>query len=129
MFEWDDEPDLNITPLVDVMLVLMAILMITAPTIHFEEKIELPEGSQSSQISKAKELNIQIDKNGVISLNNKDKFTMDNFADNFVLKSVDYKKDTFISLHADKSLEYGKVTKVLGIIKKQGFLKVSLITQ
>ena len=34
MFSWDDSPDLNITPLVDVMLVLMAILMITAPTIN-----------------------------------------------------------------------------------------------
>jgi biopolymer transport protein ExbD len=129
MFDWDDDPDLNITPLVDVMLVLMAILMITAPTIHFEEKIELPDGSQSSQISKAKELNIQIDKSGIISINNKDTFTFENFADNFVLKSVDYKKDAFISLHADKSLEYGQVTKILGIIKKEGFLKVSLITQ
>jgi biopolymer transport protein ExbD len=129
MFDWDDDPDLNITPLVDVMLVLMAILMITAPTIHFEEKIELPDGSQSSQVSKAKELNIQIDKSGIISINNKDTFTFENFADNFVLKSVDYKKDAFISLHADKSLEYGQVTKILGIIKKEGFLKVSLITQ
>ena len=129
MFDWDDNPDLNITPLVDVMLVLMAILMVTAPTIHFEEKIELPDGSQSSQISKAKELNIKIDKGGAIFIN-KDKFSSLNaFADNFVLKSADYKKDAFISLYADKAINYGEVMKVLGIIKKQGFLKVSLITQ
>ncbi|MEA2028296.1 MAG: biopolymer transporter ExbD [Campylobacterota bacterium] len=129
MFDWDDNPDLNITPLVDVMLVLMAILMVTAPTIHFEEKIELPDGSQSSQVSKAKELNIKIDKSGSIFIN-KNKFTsLNDFADNFVLKSVDYKKDVFISLYADKAINYGEVMKVLGIIKKQGFLKVSLITQ
>jgi len=129
MFDWDDNPDLNITPLVDVMLVLMAILMITAPTIHFEEKIQLPDGSQSNQISKAKELNIKIGKTGHISIN-KEKFTsLNDFADHFVLKSVDYKKDAFISLYADKAIEYGAVMKVLGVIKKEGFLKVSLITQ
>jgi len=129
MFDWDDDPDLNITPLVDVMLVLMAILMITAPTIHFEERIELPDGSQSTQVSKTKELNIKIDKTGNIHIN-KEKFTsLSDFANHFVLKSVDYKKDTFISLYADKAIEYGEVMQVLSVLKKQGFLKVSLITQ
>jgi len=47
MYTWDDNPDLNITPLVDVMLVLMAILMVTAPTITYQEKIALPQGSKS----------------------------------------------------------------------------------
>ena len=44
-FSWDDSPDLNITPLMDVMLVLMAILMVTAPTLTFQEQITLPQGS------------------------------------------------------------------------------------
>lgn len=42
----DEKPELNITPLVDIMLVLLAILMVTAPSITYEEKINLPQGSQ-----------------------------------------------------------------------------------
>jgi biopolymer transport protein ExbD len=129
MFDWDDSPDLNITPLVDVMLVLMAILMITAPSIHFEEKIELPKGSQSTQISKAKPLDIKITKEGSIYLNSEKFSTVEDFANHFVLKSSDYKKDTFISIAADDGIDYGTVIKVLSEIKKQGFVKVSLITQ
>ena len=41
----DEKPELNITPLVDIMLVLLAILMVTAPTITYEENINLPKGS------------------------------------------------------------------------------------
>ncbi|MBN2825019.1 MAG: biopolymer transporter ExbD [Campylobacterales bacterium] len=129
MFDWDDNPDLNITPLVDVMLVLMAILMITAPTIHFEEQIKLPQGSQSTQVSKAKPLDIKINKDGIIYLNNEEFSKLDDFANHFVLKSADFKKDTYISIAADEAIDYGSVIKVLSQIKKQGFLKVSLITE
>ena len=62
MFSWDDSPDLNITPLVDVMLVLMAILMVTAPTITFQEQITLPEGSKTQHVVKPKTLTIRMDK-------------------------------------------------------------------
>ncbi|SHO80419.1 Biopolymer transport protein ExbD/TolR [hydrothermal vent metagenome] len=129
MYDWDEAPDLNITPLVDVMLVLMSILMISAPTIHYEEKISLPDGSQSNQLSKIKELNIKIDAKGMVYINKTKFSTLNEFADEFVLKSVDYKKDSFISIYADKDILYGEVMKLLGEIKKQGFLKVSLITQ
>ena len=49
MFDFNQKPDLNITPLVDIMLVLLAILMVTAPVIEFEEPINLPTGSKSQQ--------------------------------------------------------------------------------
>ena len=42
MYDFNDKPELNITPLVDIMLVLLAILMVTAPVIEFEEQINLP---------------------------------------------------------------------------------------
>ena len=129
MYDWDETPDLNITPLVDVMLVLMAILMISAPTIHYEEQISLPEGSESKELSKSRELNIKIDAKGMVYINKTKFSSLDEFADEFVLKSVDYKKDSFIYIYGDKGIIYGKVIKLLGVIKKQGFQKVSLITQ
>lgn len=48
----DEVPDLNITPLVDIMLVLLAILMVTTPTLVYEEVIKLPDGSKSAVVNK-----------------------------------------------------------------------------
>ena len=42
-YNWDETPELNITPLVDIMLVLLAILMVTAPVIVYQEEIALPQ--------------------------------------------------------------------------------------
>ncbi len=56
MLDWDDAPELNITPLVDIMLVLLAILMVTTPAMVYQEKIVLPDGSKSSIIKKIPEL-------------------------------------------------------------------------
>ena len=61
-YDWEDKPELNITPLVDVMLVLLAILMVIAPNIIYEENIKLPHGSTSSQLSKIPPVHISIDK-------------------------------------------------------------------
>lgn len=128
MFGWDDDPDLNITPLVDVMLVLMAILMITAPTINFEEQITLPKGSQSKKISEIKTLTIRMDKDQIIRLG-EDKYTLDNFADNFVLKARDFDLDMDVFIRADEQLAYKDVMYLLKSVKHVGFSKVSLITE
>ena len=52
MYDWDQKPELNITPLVDVMLVLLAIMMVIAPNIVYEELIKLPKGSAQKELQK-----------------------------------------------------------------------------
>jgi len=128
MFSWDDSPDLNITPLVDVMLVLMAILMVTAPTITFQEKIELPQGSKSVKVTKPKTITIRMDKDKVIYLKN-DTFGLDTFADDFVNISLKYDKDSDIYIRADETLKYKNIMYLLKSVKAAGFEKVSLITE
>jgi len=127
MFTWDDDPDLNITPLVDVMLVLMAILMITAPTITFQEQLTLPEGSKTVTVTKPKTLTIRMDKEKTIYLN-KDTYTLDTFADDFVNQSVKFDKDSEVYIRADEALTYKNVMYLLKSVKAAGFEKVSLIT-
>ena len=127
MFSWDDDPDLNITPLVDVMLVLMAILMITAPTITFQEQIDLPQGSKTVKVDKPKTLTIRMDKNRKIYLN-KDTYALDTFADDFVNQSVKFDKDSEVYIRADEQLKYKDVMYLLKSVKTAGFEKVSLIT-
>ncbi len=127
MFSWDDSPDLNITPLVDVMLVLMAILMVTAPTVTFQEQLTLPDGSKSVQVANPKTLTIRMDKNKIIYLD-KDTYALDTFADDFVNKSVKFDKSSEVYIRADETLEYKNVMYLLKSVKAAGFQKVSLIT-
>ena len=127
MFTWDDDPDLNITPLVDVMLVLMAILMITAPTITFQEQLTLPDGSKTVTVTKPKTLTIRMDKHKTIYLN-KDTYTLDTFADDFVNQSIKFDKDSEVYIRADEALTYKNVMYLLKSVKAAGFEKVSLIT-
>ena len=127
IYDWDDKPELNITPLVDVMLVLLAILMVIAPNIIYEENIKLPQGSLSKQLSKISPVHITIDKDSNIKIN-KDNYSLHEFMDNFFLysKKLDLKATVLIS--ADKSLDYGVVMSVLAAVKQAGFTEVSLAT-
>ena len=127
-FSWDDSPDLNITPLMDVMLVLMAILMVTAPTLTYQEQIELPQGSKTVQVTKPKTLTIRMDKNRKIYLKN-DIFGLDTFADDFVNQSIKYDKNSEVYIRADEVLQYKYIMYLLKSVKSAGFEKVSLITE
>ena len=125
---WDDEPDLNITPFVDVMLVLMAILMVTAPTMTYEEKIDLPQGTQSKEVQKESTITIRMDAKKNIYFK-KDRFTLNNFRDSFMLKSKNFNMNSTVFIRADKNLAYGDVIFLLKSVKDVGFNKVSLITE
>ena len=128
MYPWDEDPDLNITPLIDVMLVLMALFMITIPVMHYEEKINLPDGSQKSSVSDAKALTIRIDKALNVYFKN-DTFTLDSFPDAFRLKTGDVDKKQVVFINADKEIAYEKVIYLLKVVKQSNFTKVSLLTQ
>jgi len=127
MYDYNQKPDLNITPLVDVMLVLLAILMVTAPVIEFEEPINLPRGSKSRQVQENKKIDIFITENRVITIN-KIKYKIENFADSFILYAKDKDRNTPIHLRAEKTLLYDDIILVLKSVKEAGFFKVSLIT-
>ena len=127
IYDWDDKPELNITPLVDVMLVLLAILMVIAPNIIYEENIKLPQGSASSQLSKIPPVHISIDKNKQVKIN-KDNYSLHEFMDNFFLYSKKLDLSATVLISADGSLDYETVMKILAAVKQAGFKEVSLAT-
>ncbi|EAL1305055.1 ExbD/TolR family protein [Campylobacter coli] len=125
----DEKPELNITPLVDIMLVLLAILMVTAPSITYEEKINLPQGSQkSTSAPSVKSLIVSINAKKEIFLN-QEKYSFVSFADNLAQKKAQLNTDEPIFIRADKSLKYDDVIFVLKSIKNLGFNKVALQTE
>lgn len=126
-FDLEQTPDLNITPLVDIMLVLLAILMVTLPTVVYEEHISLPKASKQTQVQKQPTSEISINKDGMIKFKGQE-FKLATFADNFILSAHSMDKSETIYIRADKSLRYEDVMYVLKSIKEAGFSKVSLIT-
>lgn len=128
MYDWEETPDLNITPLVDIMLVLLAILMVTTPAVIYEEKINLPDGTKSQVVQKVPEIEIRIAKNKKVYIK-QDSFNINEFPDNFVMLSQKYSLDkTIVYIKADGALEYKDVMFVLKSVKEAGFTKVSLET-
>ncbi len=127
MFDWDEKPELNITPLVDVMLVLLAILMVISPNIVYEELIRLPKGSAQKEITKKDPVEITISSDKKISIN-KNQFNYETFADDFIQSASSYPADSTVKISADGRLNYSDVMYVLAVVKKAGFQNVSLVT-
>lgn len=125
----DEKPELNITPLVDIMLVLLAILMVTAPSIVYDEKVNLPTGSQkSSSIATVKSLLITVNAKKEVFVNDK-KFDFISFSDNLALLKNQFKTDEPVFIRADKNLKYDDVMFVLRTVKNLGFNKAALQTE
>lgn len=126
-FQWDENPELNITPLVDVMLVLLAIMMVTTPVVMYEENITLPSGSKSKAINKLPSVEIRINAKKEIKVKD-NTYNFMNFADNFGLYSQSIDKTTPVYIRAHKDLLYNDIVFILKVAKEVGFTKVSLVT-
>ena len=128
MINLDETPELNITPLVDIMLVLLAILMVTTPSIVYEEQILLQDGSKTKTSSaQKKDLTVIVDATKKVRI---DQNTMNlrELPDNIVLIGAKYDKNSPVYIKADKSLIYDDVMFVLKSVKNAGFTKVALQT-
>lgn len=128
MINLEETPELNITPLVDIMLVLLAILMVTTPAIIYEEQITLPDGSKTKTVSaQQKDLTVIVDAHRKVRI---DQSTMNlqELPDNIVLLGAKYDKNSPVYIKADKNLLYDDVMFVLKSVKNAGFSKVALQT-
>ena len=129
MINYDENPELNITPLVDIMLVLLAILMVAMPALIYEEKIIVPQGTQSKSKpmdKKALTIRITLDRKVYID---KDIFELSALADRLVLLQSQYSTDSQVYLKADENLRYGDVMSVLRSLKLAQYTNVALETR
>ncbi|MCD6271816.1 MAG: protein TolR [Deltaproteobacteria bacterium] len=119
--------DINVTPFVDVMLVLLIIFMVTAPMMVQGVNVSLPEAAAKSLPAQAENLVITIDKNGGIYIN--DYQVEFNFLQEKLSKIMDGRKDREIFLKADKEISYGMVVRVMSEIKNAGVEKIGMVTE
>ena len=119
--------EINVTPMVDVMLVLLIIFMVTAPMMTQGVNIELPETTAKSLRQEEKPIVITISKEGDISINNISLVRALMVQE--LQKNYDLNKNQPIFLRADKNVSYGHVVTVMADIKSVGFDKIGMITK
>jgi biopolymer transport protein TolR len=119
--------EINVTPLVDVMLVLLIIFMVTAPMMTQGLNVDLPETTSKALRQEDKPLVVTIDDEGTISIG-----TIPMVRDLLIQelrKSYEANKDQPVFLKADKRVPYGSVVQVMADIKNAGFDKIGMITK
>jgi biopolymer transport protein TolR len=119
--------EINVTPLVDVMLVLLIIFMVTAPMMTQGLEVNLPETTAKSLRQKEEPLVISLNKDGEIKLRNVS--ASSEYLWEQLNAMSDEEKKNPIYLRADKEVPYGNVVVLMADIKRAGFEKLGMITQ
>ncbi len=117
--------DINITPLVDVMLVLLVIFMVTTPMLVKGIKVNLPKTHSGTTKIDKKDLIISIDKNGNYFID-KSPTTLEALKDYLKAHKQEFKS---VIIKSDRTVEYGIVVHLIDIIKSEGISRVGLATQ
>jgi biopolymer transport protein TolR len=119
--------EINVTPMVDVMLVLLIIFMVAAPLLTVGVPLELPQAKGKQLESNKEPLTVSVAANGDVFIG-ETKIALDEMADK--LKAIAKNgADEQIFVRGDKGINYGTVMKVMGRISAGGFKKVSLVTE
>ena len=119
--------EVNVTPFVDVMLVLLVIFMVTAPLLTVGVQVDLPESSADSLSEDQEPL--------TLSINSKGEVFIQEYQVEFekivpkILAISNNRTDTRIYVRGDRSINYGRVLEVMGLLSGAGFSKVALISE
>jgi biopolymer transport protein TolR len=118
--------EINVTPLVDVMLVLLIIFMVTAPMMMQGVDVALPETTSEPLAAEKEHLIISIDPKGQIYIN---EFQVSlEVLSSKLSKILEGKPDKEAYLRADKNIPYGTVVRVMAEIKAAGIDKLGMVT-
>ena len=119
--------EINVTPFVDVMLVLLIIFMVTAPLLTVGVQVDLPETSADTLPEESEPLTLTINSKGEVFIQ-ETKIEFNNLVKKILAVSKN-RTDTRIYVRGDKTINYGRVLEVMGTLSGAGFSKVALISE
>jgi biopolymer transport protein ExbD/biopolymer transport protein TolR len=119
--------DINMTPLIDVMLVLLVIFMITAPLMTSSLKLDLPRTDAAQPGDTPQFISVALDKEGRTFYGDEvvDAAT---FAER-VAAAAKRNPQTEVQLRADRAVAYGRVAELIGVVQKAGLTRIGFITE
>ncbi len=119
--------EINVTPFVDVMLVLLIVFMVTAPLLTVGVKIDLPESDAPPLPGQDEPLTVSIDSGGQIFVQETPVVIEELPAK---LRAITGEKpETRIFVRGDRNIDYGRVMQVMGAVRAAGFPRVALVTE
>lgn len=119
--------DINITPLVDVMLVLLIVFMITAPMMIQGVDVNLPRATTAPLKPPEEMLTVRVAKDGIVWID-KRRTTLDEL-DSVMTKVLEARTIKDVLLAADRDLSYETVMRVISRLKKAGVNRIGMVTQ
>ena len=119
--------DINVTPLVDVMLVLLIIFMVTAPLIQSGVKVDLPRASAQQMEHQEEKLVLTITRDRRVYLGNTEIPAAE--LERKLATNARIQKEKELYLHADRSLPYGQVVEIMAIARRAGVESLGMITE
>ncbi len=117
--------EINVTPLVDVMMVLLVIFIITAPLLASSIKLDLPKTDAAKSSDAPKFVTVVVDKSTQVFLNEKP-IDLPALAES-LQASAKANPETEVQLRADAAVPYGKVVEVMGVAQKAGLNRIGFI--
>ena len=120
--------EINVTPFVDVMLVLLIIFMVTAPLLASGVPVELPDSRANALDQQPDQITIAVDREGFIYIDDA-RVPEGGFGDAMARVNCGGEDAPLITLRADRSLDYGRVMAVMGELNRAGCNSISLVTQ
>ncbi|MEP6589127.1 MAG: biopolymer transporter ExbD [Polaromonas sp.] len=119
--------DINVTPLVDVMLVLVVIFIITAPLLASAIRLDLPKTDAAKAVDTPRFVTLVVDKSGQAFLNDKQVAPEELARD--LRQAASQNPDTEVQLRADEAVPYGKVVEVMGLAQKAGLSRIGFVAE
>lgn len=118
--------EINVTPLVDVMLVLLIIFMVAAPMMTVGVPLDLPESSAKPLSSQTEPLTLSIRKDGSLYLQDQPVEFASLVQTLLAVAQNGYEERIFV--RADREIDYGSIMKVMGAMNRAGFKKIGLVS-
>ena len=120
--------EINVTPLVDVMLVLLIIFMVTAPLLKAGVPVELPESRAKALAEDKQQVTISMSSDGSVYLDEAP-VAPGELADRLAaIPAGPEGKPPLVTLRADKAIDWGRAMAVMGELNRAGFTSISLVT-
>jgi biopolymer transport protein TolR len=117
--------DINMTPLIDVMLVLLVIFIITAPLLVSSVRVDLPKAAGTSASNAPKFVELTIDRAGTVFLD--DAAQTAEGLTTVLEKTAKLNADAEVRLRADTTVPYGRVVEVMGVAQKAGLSRIGFV--
>ncbi len=119
--------EINVTPLVDVMLVLLVVFIVTAPLLTNAVHVNLPKTAETAPPEEKEAVYVSVDAKGKVFID-KTEIAIEAFEKELLNRSKAADPEIALNLNADDAVQYGTVAKVMSAIERSGITKLSVLT-